>query len=407
MTSNLAKRKKKINKRFIIKTLIYIVLLLISITVAILVPEKEDKLKNPYRESIGLRQLIADILERNNISRVNVLEVTEEKTLNNHKIIFSSFNIILNDEIKYNKLSKEITDEIIKTGTIFSKSNYELNSQKTTTLYCGFDNYITSFIAISFCEETIKEKDKPVIAIIIDDMGNDIGKRFKTLLKLKGLTFSVLPGCRNSHYTVKKGLEAGHEIMLHCPMEPINAELIPKSDKTMLLANMSDQEVEQTLLNNLASLPPVSGLNNHMGSKFTQNGPKMEIVMNILKSRKMYYVDSVTIQNTKGWKTADKMGVPHIKRDVFLDHKNNKAYIKKQISKLIRTAFKKGYAVGIGHIRAGTPATLETAYQEFKALGIEVVPVSYIIENQENLRTSGDFSVTDEVEDIINEYLDH
>ena len=406
MTSNLVKRKKKINKRFV-RTLIYVILLLIILTVAFFLPEKEDKLKNPYRESIRLRQVIVDILEKNGVSRVSVLEVSEEKTVNDHRIIFSSFNIILSDELKYNKLSKEITDEIIKAGTIFSKSNYELNSQKTTTLYCGFDNYITSFVAISFCEETLKESDKPVITIIIDDMGNDIGKRFKTLLKLKGLTFSVLPGCKNSRYTVKKGLEEGHEIMLHCPMEPINPELIPESDKTMLLANMSDKEVEQILLNNLASLPAVSGLNNHMGSKFTQNGPKMEIVMNILKSRKMYYVDSVTIQSTKGWRTADKMGVPYLKRDVFLDHKNNKTFIKKQISKLIRTAFKKGYAVGIAHIRYDTPATLETAYQEFKALGIEVVPVSYIIENQDKLRTNGDFSVSDEVEEIINEYLDH
>ncbi len=175
MTNNLVKRKKKINNRFV-KTAIYLILLLIVITVAVLVPEKEDKLKNPYRESIRLRQVIVDILERNNVSRVDVLEVSEEKTLNDHKIIFSSFNIVLNEELKYNKLSKEITNEVINTGTVFSKSNYELNSQKTTTLYCGFDNYITSFVAISFCEEVIKEKDKPVIAIIIDDMGNDIGK---------------------------------------------------------------------------------------------------------------------------------------------------------------------------------------------------------------------------------------
>ena len=63
--------------------------------------------------------------------------------------------------------------------------------------------------------------------------------------------------------------------------------------------------------------------------------------------------------------------------------------------------------MGIAHIRYDTPATLETAYQEFKALGIEVVPVSYIIENQDKLQTNSDFSVSDEVEEIINEYLDH
>lgn len=387
--------------------LMYLAVLVVVVVIGIAVPDKEGIVKNPYKESIALKEKIDSTLGVHGLDLSSVNESASEKVVNDHRILFTSYHISLEEEELFYNLIKDLKSRLSETGEIFSESEYELNSQRTVTFYSGFDSYICCFIAISFYRETEPDSHQPVVAIIIDDMGNDIGRRFKTLLKLDGLTFSVLPNCRNSKYTAVEGYKNGHEIMMHCPMEPINSNLIPANDKTMLLANMNLKEIEKRLINNLNDIPNAVGVNNHMGSRFTQDKKRTKKVMKILKNKNMYYVDSLTIQNSQAWKSASEINLPYLKRDIFLDHKNDKQYIKNQISKLIKRAYKQGYAVAIGHIRGVTPETLEEAYPEFNALGIKVVPVSYIIENREVLSRNGDLEITEEVEEIINEYRDH
>ncbi len=401
------KKKKKNLSSKIIRIVFYPFLFILLFFILFLFHfEEEEKIKNPYEESLRLKTVIDDILGKNGVPRIAVTETSEEKILYNQKVVYLSYNIIFVSEGEYQKLCDEITETLKKDWAIFSKSDYELNGQKTTTYYIGFEKYITCFIAVSYYDKSEQTQRHPVIAIIIDDLGLDRGPRLETLLKLKGLTFSVLPGLKYTDYTVKKALDSGHEVMLHCPMEPINPDLIPKNETRMLITGMKKEELKKILVKNLESIPEAVGINNHMGSKFTQEEGDVRVVMEVLKARNLYYVDSLTIQSSKAWQTADKMGIPYLRRDIFLDHENSKKAIKKQISKLIRLSFKRGYAVAIGHIRGVTPETLEEAYDEFKVLGIEVVPVSYIIKNREKLSKNGDIMLTGEMEEIINEYLD-
>ena len=404
----MAGKKKKFsfpkNLRFFLYPLILILFFLISIFFHF---EEETFTLNPYRESLRLKTVIDELLGIHSIPPGAVSVFSEEKTVYDHKIVYVSYNIVFLSKNEYEKFCIDLTDLLKRDWAIFSKSDYELDLQETTTFYLGFEKYVTCFVAVSYREKPLITARRPVIAIIIDDLGLDIGPRFKTLLKLKGLTFSVLPGLKYSSYTVKKALESGHEVMLHCPMEPLNAELTAKNKEGMLLTDMSKEEIKRTLIANLESIPEAVGVNNHMGSRFTQDEEDVRAVMEVLSERGLYYVDSLTIQSSKAWKTAEVMGIPYVRRDIFLDHENSKRAIKEQIRKLIRLSFKRGYAVAIGHIRGFTPETLEEAYEEFRILGIEVVPVSYIIKNREKLSQNGDIEITGEMEEIINEYLDY
>jgi polysaccharide deacetylase 2 family uncharacterized protein YibQ len=186
------------------------------------------------------------------------------------------------------------------------------------------------------------------VAIIIDDIGYD-QKMAEGFLALDvPLTFSLLPMGTFNHRIIDKALQKDVEIMLHQPMEPNNYPSVNPGPGA-LFTNMNPDDLITQLNANLDSLPGVKGVNNHMGSKLTTSSDQMRQIFTILKKRDLFFVDSRTTADTRCRQSAELLQLPFAERDVFIDHEQTSAFVKKQLNMLMKRAKRQGYAIGIAH----------------------------------------------------------
>lgn len=214
------------------------------------------------------------------------------------------------------------------------------------------------------------------IAIIIDDVGYSLPHGMEAAELPGALTLAVLPHSPHGVELAELGYQQGKEIMLHAPMSTVQHR---KLDIGGLTADMSQQEFETTLTGNLASIPHVRGLNNHMGSELTQRSQPMQWLMTALARKNLFFIDSRTSAESVALQTAQANRVPTRKRDVFLDNIRTGEAIGRQFDTLIKLARQRGSAIAIGHPYPETLTYLSQALPELSQRGIQLVPVSRLL----------------------------
>jgi polysaccharide deacetylase 2 family uncharacterized protein YibQ len=223
----------------------------------------------------------------------------------------------------------------------------------------------------------LPEKQLPRVVIIIDDLGYDRKMAAKFLELDATFTFSLLPYSPFQKKIARLAQEKGVEIMLHLPMEPIEYPTVKPGPGTLLSAMSADQLIGQ-LEKDLDTLPSIRGVNNHMGSKLTAESTPMYQVFSILKKRGLFFIDSRTSKDTLCKPSARLFKVPFAQRDVFLDHRQEPDFIRKQIKALINIANRRGEAVGIAHPHLTTYRVLKEMLPELKQ-SVQLVPASEIV----------------------------
>ena len=218
---------------------------------------------------------------------------------------------------------------------------------------------------------------KPMIAVIIDDMGLD-RRRSERILELPGpLTISFMSYAQDMAKQEAEARARGDEVMMHVPMEPLDGKIDPGPG--VLLEKETPAEVRQTFEADLARFGGVVGINNHMGSKFTAYAPGMEAVMEVLRERGLLFVDSLTTDKSVGLAMARRYGVPAAGRNVFLDNAGDLISVDFELGKLEEVARKKGNAIAIGHPRDATIEALAKWLPTLEAKGFVLVPVSAVV----------------------------
>ena len=156
------------------------------------------------------------------------------------------------------------------------------------------------------------------LALIIDDIG--YRHTDKAVLALPStVTLSVLPHTPLGKELANAGHQKGHEIMLHLPMQALNGKTLGLGGLTN---TMTEAQIRTSVIDAINSVPFAKGANNHMGSLLTQLDDPMLWVMETLKQKQLYFVDSMTTRFTKAGDNADKLGIPLLKRQLFLDRKS-------------------------------------------------------------------------------------
>jgi len=216
----------------------------------------------------------------------------------------------------------------------------------------------------------------PRIAIIIDDMGYKTDIELKLLnLKWK-LSFAVISNLKHSKKMAHIIDSRDRDLLLHLPMEPMGYPDINPGENALLVSN-SFEENRLRLLNALDSVPFVIGINNHMGSRFTQDTNQMTRFLEVIRSQDLFFVDSRTTSKSVAYNIALKLGIPSAKRDVFLDHEDDYRAICDEVEFLVSTA-RSGSAIGIGHPRLNTLNALSKMLRNYDH-EINVVPVSDLV----------------------------
>ena len=221
---------------------------------------------------------------------------------------------------------------------------------------------------------------KPVIAIVIDDVGVDL-KRARRSVALKGpLTIAIMTYASNVTALARTARLNGHELIVHVPMEPV--DLSANAGPNVLMTSHDSDELMRRLDWALTRFVGYVGINNHMGSRFTAWKPGMQLVLAEINKRGLLYLDSRTSSESTAGLVARKLNLPFASRDVFLDNDPTPDAVWRQIIELEDIANRHGYAVGIGHPHDATIAVLSEWLQDAEKRGFVLVPISAIVQRR-------------------------
>ncbi|MFA5256146.1 MAG: divergent polysaccharide deacetylase family protein [Candidatus Omnitrophota bacterium] len=227
------------------------------------------------------------------------------------------------------------------------------------------------FIAIQ------KKHSNPKVAIVIDDFGYNMNNIDRLFAIKRAVTFSVLPNLPYSKKIASLASSKGYEVILHLPMESVDSSAPAETDT--IKTGMGEKDILAVLEKDIASVPGLSGVSNHQGSKATEDKRCMSIVLSGLKKRSLYFFDSLVTDKSVCRMAAARWKVPYAKRDIFLDNENNPEYIEKQMLSLRKMAFKYGSVIAVCHDRKNTIAVLSKMMPELAEEGIRFVYLSEMV----------------------------
>jgi uncharacterized protein len=226
------------------------------------------------------------------------------------------------------------------------------------------------------CLPTITWSQTAKLAIIIDDIGYSKKNGLSVAELPFKVTLAVLPFTPHGANLAEIAHKNGKEIMLHAPMS--NERKMPLGPGA-LTNSISQPALIDVLNKDLADIPHVKGVNNHMGSQLTQNAQIMGWLMSYLKLHNLYFVDSRTTAKTQALNQAEFHQLPSRKRDVFLDDNRDLSQIKKQLLLAIDIAKTRGSAIAIGHPYPETIKILKDAMDIARTQSVELVLVSELL----------------------------
>lgn len=219
-------------------------------------------------------------------------------------------------------------------------------------------------------------RGRPMIAVVLDDVGVARSHAELAIDMPAVITLSFMTYADGVADMAERARAKGHELMLHVPMEPLDGDV--DAGPHALTVDLPAGELLKRLGWGLDRFPGYVGINNHMGSRFTQDERGMRVVLAELKRRGLLFLDSRTIGTTIGDKLAARMGVAHVMRDVFLDDEMDQAAVMKQLAYAERVAASKGHAIAIGHPHPATIAALRAWMPKAEARGFVLVPLSAV-----------------------------
>ncbi|WP_018125343.1 divergent polysaccharide deacetylase family protein [Desulfovibrio oxyclinae] len=216
----------------------------------------------------------------------------------------------------------------------------------------------------------------PIMAVVIDDVGENL-YLLRRMLKLDiPLAYAVWPHSTHTFESARLIRESGNPLLIHFPMQP---QGWPETNpgKGAVFTDMTADQIKRIVRENLELVPGAQGVNNHMGSAFTEFYTGMKVVLNELDQQGLFFLDSRTTSRSAGRKAARKVGIPFYRRDVFIDNTRDVQAIILQLKKAERIARKHGMAIAIGHPHKETVAALEK-WQASLDGKVSIVPITQI-----------------------------
>ncbi|MFH1771938.1 MAG: divergent polysaccharide deacetylase family protein [Candidatus Omnitrophota bacterium] len=204
------------------------------------------------------------------------------------------------------------------------------------------------------------------IALIFDDLGESLNE-LKDIYSLDiPLTISVIPGLKFSRNIAHIGMRSGYTVLIHLPFEPKQRQL--KNNKFRYISgSLKEKEVKSLLRSYLNHIKIAKGVNNHMGSKATENPKLMRIVFEELKKRDLIFIDSRTSLDSVAYNIAQQMDVRSAYNEGFIDSLNDPRNISERIKELVKIAKNKGRIIVIAHPKKNTIEVLRKEIPQLKS----------------------------------------
>jgi polysaccharide deacetylase 2 family uncharacterized protein YibQ len=219
------------------------------------------------------------------------------------------------------------------------------------------------------------------VAIVIDDFGYSMDATIQYFLNIPfPITFAIIPGTKFAGQIANKVHQAGFDVLIHLPMEPLRSEV--EDNGYTIFTNMSERQIEEVVRRSIRKIPYAIGVNNHMGSKATTNRMTMARLMRVLKKYNLLFLDSVTNRSSIAFPLANQTGVSALKMTTYLDNPKNSKTVGQKLEGVINNLSKKPNAIVIGHNRKETAQILLKEMPRWAYLGVSFVRLNELLENR-------------------------
>jgi polysaccharide deacetylase 2 family uncharacterized protein YibQ len=229
---------------------------------------------------------------------------------------------------------------------------------------------------------------RPQLALVIDDIGYSRAHARRFLSLKVPITFAILPRLRRSKSLAAEIYDNRQEVMLHQPMEPFNSRLNPGPGA--LFVGARPDTVAAIIAKNLDAVPHVSGVNNHMGSRFTSSSADISCALAAIRDSGLYFVDSVTTGRSLAHQIARGLAVTTARRNIFLDNRASDASVHAQLLRLKAHAQRHGRSLGIGHPHSATAEGIRRFVSDPANGDIALVHVSRLLGGTNKSRDTTD-----------------
>jgi hypothetical protein len=185
---------------------------------------------------------------------------------------------------------------------------------------------------------------RPAIAICIDDLGEDLAGTDRAMALPKAVALAFLPYAETTPFLAEEAEKKGHDVLAHVPMEALSA-----IDPGPMTLKAGAGDIAEKIAWDISRVPGLKGVNNHEGSRFTEDETSLAPVMQALAAKGLFFFDSRTVADSKGVAVARRFGVMSAGRDVFLDNVESEEDVRRELDLLAANARRRGVAIAIGH----------------------------------------------------------
>ncbi|MEE9367264.1 MAG: divergent polysaccharide deacetylase family protein [Pontiella sp.] len=224
-----------------------------------------------------------------------------------------------------------------------------------------------------------KERHKEIY-LVIDDAGLALEETNQFLDIPVPMTIAVLPHLKKTREVCMAiHRHKDKEIILHQPMEAYDITQDPGPGAIFNATKPAD--IAAILNQNLSSVRGAVGINNHMGSRVTENQQLIREVLRYCKGNGLFFLDSKTAYNSQVPNVANQEHMHMEERNIFMDIHHDREYVRKMWSSAVAHAREDGYTIVIGHIWSKeTAAAIRDSYQTLQNQGYTFHKLSELYE---------------------------
>jgi polysaccharide deacetylase 2 family uncharacterized protein YibQ len=216
----------------------------------------------------------------------------------------------------------------------------------------------------------------PRIALVVGGMGLSDSLTATAVTGLPAaVTLAFAPYGNDLKSAAARAREAGHEIVLQLPMEPIDYPHVNPGPHA-LITSKDPAETIDDLHWLLSRFTGYVGVGNFLGAKFTANETAMTPVLREIAARGLLYFDDGSSPRSIACARAGEFNLTAIKADIVLDAVARPDAIDAALKKLESLAISKGMAIGAA---SGLPVSIDRIARfarEADSHGLVLVPLS-------------------------------
>ncbi len=213
------------------------------------------------------------------------------------------------------------------------------------------------------------------IAIVVGGIGiNQAGTELALQQLPPEVTLALAPYGDNLATWAATARQAGHELLLQVPFEPLDYPTTDPGPQTLIAADAAADNVDR-LKWLMAQVTSYAGIVSYSGGRFLASADALTPVIDELAARGLMFLDDGSIRQSQSADVATGV-LPFAQADVVLDGEISVEAIDAKLAQLVSIAQERGYAIATANAFPVTIGQIAAWAQTLAAQGIVLVPVT-------------------------------